>query len=223
MAAACRGKGVHVKTVRYMMLGLTMLCGGVSRGQVSPITKETVAAAIGVGRTAKSTSDFIYRAQARTRLTSKGGVRGFDLVFMTPRAVIAHRASDARKLYEDIDASSIDFSAEKLTSLTIVATPSDSLSGAFVGQYASLKDSVAIVVIRVDGHLIKPTREERFDVPFTNAYGKTDIYQGGRFSFPLDAIQLNAKKLEVVVVPDNGLADDEAVLSLNLSDRRKIK
>lgn len=192
---------------------------------LKPLTAETVPEAIQRGEQAKKAEDLCrYFDGIRTPI-SKGYARGYTLSVHTPFCGVALRAFEAKRKYEKLAPEAIGIPAADQQLIVLHVQPTTYLGGGFAigGTKAHHFSGVEKVVLKRGNDIIQPTKSESEDVTFSNAYGKTETYKGGRFSFPASALGSGSEIVKVIIVTDSGQQGDEAVLELTPAELRRLE
>jgi hypothetical protein len=192
---------------------------------VKPLTTDLVQRAVQKGRRAKKASELCQNFDGIGPPLSAGPARGFAVSIVTPYCGVAIRAFDAKRKYEDFAADKVNVPPEDQQFVVVRATASSYLGIAFAiaGTSARYFSSVAKVVLKRGNEIIQPVKSEPEDVTFSNAYGKTEIYKGGSFSFPLSAFGSGREAVIIIIIPETDRTGDEARKMLTPEDLRRIE
>lgn len=189
---------------------------------VTPLTKDSAAAALVRGHALGSSDDICRFFDGIRTPMSKGPIRAFAFLIETPTCAVALRAFEAKRKFETLTIDQIEIPPTDQQSVILRVDPSSHLGGAFISS-AAFFSGVAKVVLKRGAEIIQPTKSEFRDVTFSNAYGKTEVYKGGSFWFPLSAFDPAKASLQVVIVPEVGDVGGEAVKTLTVGDLKKLQ
>jgi hypothetical protein len=192
--------------------------------KVKPLTPELVQQAVQKGQRATKVSDLCQSFDGIRGAWVGGGGRGFFVSIITPYCGIAVRAFDAKRKYENFVADKVEVPPEEQQFIIVRATPSTTVKDPLGIPRRSLSlASVSKVVLKRGNEIIQPVKSEFEDVTFSNAYGKTEVFKGGSFSFPLNAFGSGKEAVTIVIIPDTGETGHEATKMLTPEDLRRIE
>lgn len=185
------------------------------------LSPEEVAAAIAAGQRAAKRETLYFSTQARSAIVA-GPVFAYDMVIMSAYSRVALRAFEAKRTYQEVTPDNLSVADLDPSTITVEATPAARLGGLFGGQSAPRILGIARIVLKRAGGIIQPQREEAFDVPFSNAYGKQEVYQGRRCTFPASAFDPAGGPAWIKIIPVAGDAKDEVTLALGPKELKAI-
>lgn len=109
---------------------------------------------------------------------------GFTVVIHSPITLIRQKASDAAKLYRDFSLKDVTPEMRRPV-LTIMAAP-------YMANRRDDVSSVAGIVAKSvdDSVVIRPTKEDTFEVKFANAFGAEVRFSGIKAEFPLSDLRV---------------------------------
>lgn len=210
--------------MKILAVALAMLGGAAARAAVQPLTPETAAGAITHGQAVAKSSKLCFSDDLTTGVFKTLPPRGFSLVIETPLCGLAIRAFEAKRKY-DPPPGVADIPPPEDQVVTVSVDPSSFIGAGFAiaGHSAKYFASVEKVVLKRGAEIIQPVKSDSRDVAFSNAYGKTVVYKGGRFSFPLSAFDPAKGGTLIVVVLDSGVQGDEVTKWLTPEDLAKLQ
>lgn len=207
-------------TVVFSMVGLV----ATATAQVKPLTTELIQQAAQRGQRATKISDLCQSFDGIRGPWVGGGGRGFSVSIITPYCGIAVRAFDAKRKYEEFATDEVEVPPAEQQFIVVHATPSTTVKGPLGESRRALSmASVSKVVLKRGNEVIQPQKSEFEDVTFSNAYGKTEVYKGGSFSFPLSALDSGKEAVTIVIILETGQTGQEATKVLTPDDLRKIE
>jgi hypothetical protein len=180
---------------------------------VAPMTSDRIADAFAAGRAAASERDLFFFDVART--PAKFGRHAYDVTIITPFAVAAHAAFQAKTASREARPGDVALAPVESQSVIVTVDPAATTSSRPV--------AVGAAFLRRAGRVTEALRVDRHEVRFPRPSAADLVLRGSTLYFPLEPFAQAGTDLEIVVVPEGMSEEAAAVLKLETKDLASLE